>query len=334
MIVDKEKTESVAESDNNASEVIARKPIDFKFLETLKGRLPITQKQGVLSLEIAKETEIDGVGMGVLSDGTPFLSGRGLARLCGISNSVIVDIGTEWNEDPPRPRIAAIKSLIASQGDVSDAPYLTDVAQPGAYIYPDTISLAVLEYYAFDAGANTKEKARKNYRTLAGKALREFIYSQVGYDPTNSVPDAWKQFHDRVSRTYDDVPAGYFSVFKEISDMVVTLGQSGLHIDSSFVPDGSVGRIWSAHWQDHSFDDVFGARQKCDHNFPDYFPQAESNPQNIWCYPEMAIGEFRRWMRENYIGDGKFTKYLEGKVRKGELPPSFARLALAAYEGE
>ena len=37
-------------------------------------------RQGVLDLGIAKQIEIDGVGMGVLSDGTPFLTGRGLAR--------------------------------------------------------------------------------------------------------------------------------------------------------------------------------------------------------------------------------------------------------------
>jgi hypothetical protein len=47
----------------------------------------------------------------------------------------------------------------------------------------------------------------------------------------------------------------YFSVFKEIADMIVTLGQAGLHIDSSFVPDGSVGKIWSGHWDDGEFDE-------------------------------------------------------------------------------
>ena len=319
--------------DENSTKPITPKSFDIKYLERIKVKSPTAPKQRTLPFEIAKRIEIDGIGMGVLADGTPFLSGRGLARLCGISNSVIVDIGNEWNEDPPRPRIAAIKKLIARQGSVGDAPYVEDATQ-GSYIYTDTISLAVLEYYAFDAGTNIKEQARSNYRILAGKALREFIYAQVGYDPSNSVPDAWKQFHDRVSVTYNDVPVGYFSVFKEIADMVVTLGQNGLHIDATFVPDISVGMAWSNHWNDHGLEEVFGERQKCNHNYPDYFPQADSNPQAIWCYPELALGEFRRWMREHYIGDGKFTKYLDGKVKRGELPPSFAVLALEAYSGE
>jgi hypothetical protein len=42
------------------------------------------QRQRNLPLGIARQVEIDGVGMGVLSDGTPFLTGRGLARLAGV----------------------------------------------------------------------------------------------------------------------------------------------------------------------------------------------------------------------------------------------------------
>lgn len=33
-----------------------------------------------MALAIEKQVEIDGVGMGVLSDGTPYLTGCGLAR--------------------------------------------------------------------------------------------------------------------------------------------------------------------------------------------------------------------------------------------------------------
>ena len=55
-------------------------------------------KQGTLDLGIQKQVEIDGVGMGVLSDGTAFLTGRGLARLCGVSHRQIQSIGNEWTE--------------------------------------------------------------------------------------------------------------------------------------------------------------------------------------------------------------------------------------------
>ena len=191
--------------------------------------------------------------------------------------------------------------------------------------------LAVLEYYAFDAGQNIREEAKRNYRLLAGKALRDFIYLQVGYDPSNFVPEAWRQFHDRVSLTYNSVPQGYFGIFKEISDMIVTLGQHGLHIDSSFVPDISVGQAWSKYWKDSSLGETFGERIKYEHNYPSNFAQAASNPQEPWCYPENALGKFRQWFREIYIGEGKFEKYIQGKVKSKALPVSFAQLAIAAY---
>jgi hypothetical protein len=75
----------------------------------------------------------------------------------------------------------------------------------------------------------------------------------------------------------------------------------------------------------------YGDRIKFEHNYPHYFPQADSNPQAPWCYPEMALGEFKRWLRENYIKGGKFEKYLNDQVNKKSLPPSFAQLAIAAY---
>jgi len=50
--------------------------------------------------------------------------------------------------------------------------------------------------------------------------------------------------------------------------------------------------------------------------------------------PEAALGEFRRWLRDIYIGEGKFRKYITGQADKRELPISFAQLAIAAYEGE
>ena len=67
--------------------------------------------------------------------------------------------------------------------------------------------------------AQLQKQYKKNYRLLAGKALRDFIYTQVGYDPSYTIPDVWRQFHDRVSLTYNSVPKGYFGIFKEMSDI-------------------------------------------------------------------------------------------------------------------
>ena len=45
----------------------------------MTGNLSTTPTQ--MNLAIDKQVEIDGIGMGVLSDGTPYLTTRGLARL-------------------------------------------------------------------------------------------------------------------------------------------------------------------------------------------------------------------------------------------------------------
>jgi hypothetical protein len=79
--------------------------------------------------------------------------------------------------------------------------------------------MAVLEYYAFEA-PNRKEHAAKNFRLLARSTIRSFIYTQLGYDPRNHIPAAWKQFQDRVSLAYNKAPTGYFSIFKEVADII------------------------------------------------------------------------------------------------------------------
>ena len=90
---------------------------------------------------------------------------------------------------------------------------------------------------------------------------------------------------------------------------------------------------WAKHWEEQNLDTTHGERIQFEHNYPNYFQQARSNPQDCWCYPEAALGEFRRWLRDDYIGQGKYARYITEKVRNQELPASFAQLAIAAYEG-
>lgn len=179
------------------------------------GQNPRTPAQGELDLQIQKSVEIDGIGMGVLTDGTAFLTGRGLARLCGVDSSRISEIGTDWGTENPRPVTAKVRKILEDRGlPIPRHPYI-EIRQdsgPAFHAYSDVVCLAVLEYYAFDAGAGVREHAQKNYRLLAGKALHDFIYAQVGYNPNHNVPAAWQQFHARVSLTYNSVPAGYFEI--------------------------------------------------------------------------------------------------------------------------
>lgn len=294
------------------------------------GKKEINPIQGSLGLEVDKATEIQGIGMGVLSDGTPFLNQRGLARLCGVQNAHIGTISTDWSEAHQKPRITAIKELLAKHGEAFDSPHLVcKHGQKTIFAYSDTVCIAILEYYAFEAGENCKEEAKDNFRLLAGKALREFIYTQVGYDPSHKIPVAWQQFHDRVSLSYDRVPDGYFSIFKEMADIIVTLIQGGADVGPKFVPDLSMGQHWGRCWKEQSLADQFGERVQYMHDYPESFPQAASNPQTPWAYPDAALPYFREWVRKVYIKE-KLPDFLNSKAKQGQLPPSFTQLAITA----
>jgi hypothetical protein len=55
---------------------------------------------------------------------------------------------------------------------------------------------------------------------------------------------------------------------------------------------------------------------------PNYFPQAVANPQPAYCYPDIALAEYRQWMHDVYLKD-KLKPYLQAAERKGKLPPAF-----------
>lgn len=300
-------------------------------------RLPAsTQRdlgQGELALEDFGGCKINDWGMGVLSDGTPFLTQRGLANLCGVENAHIGTISSQWHETVPKPRINKIRDILERNGhSLADAHVEVRVGGRVLYAYREEISLAVIEYYALDAGQFCQEEARDNFRALARKGFRDAIYEALGYRPEREIDDKWRPFHDRVSLVYDSAPDGYFSIFKESAEITVTLGQSGIHTSESLLPDISIGRCWSEHWKKSNFRDKYGDRLEYQHNYPGYFPQAAANPQTPWCYPEAALGEFKRWMREDYIRGGKFAQYVRGQIGKGGITNLSANTALAAYK--
>lgn len=299
--------------------------------------LPVKKEQsgqGELDLTVERSVEVEGIGMGVLSDGTPFLSQRGLARLCGVENRYIGIITSEWNASKQSERTLGVKKLLTERGEA-----LPKAAQEASWngrrvlAYSDSLCMAALEYYAFDAGLSGRKLALRNFRRLARFGFAQFIYARVGYDNPDD-RDVWRSFRDRVSLTYDAVPKGYFGVFKELSSMIVTLGLEGLHIDERFVPDISVGKAWAGYWQEANLTDKYGASGSYPHRFPDYFPQAVSNPQMARCYPEDALGEFRRWFRNQYIGEGCFKRYLTRKSHELLLPDGYVERAVLALTQE
>jgi hypothetical protein len=270
--------------------------------------------------------------MGVLDDGTPYLTLRGLANVCGIDHAPLLRFANNWGDEVTKPRGQKVLSLLQAQGHSGDILYLRVVDDRGEALsaFPDAVCMAILEYYAFEAGRYCTDTAKDSYRLLARKSFRDFIYDQCGYNPANAVPALWQPFHDRVSLLYNTVPEGYFGIFHAIQDLFVALGHHGIHTDQHFVPDISVGRMWSAHWVQIDGDTTYGARIRYDHDYPPSFPQAASNPQEPWAYPEMALGVFKRWFRENYIRGGQLERYLSSQVTKRALPRPFVDKTIAA----
>jgi len=291
----------------------------------------ITLDQGVLALTIERDREVQGVGMGVLSDGTPYLNQRGLAALCGVQNAHIGTISSQWHEVDQKPRLQAIKTILGKIGPTKHAPHI-ELTHRGVthFCYPADVCLAILEYYSFDAGVNVSETARDNYRKLAGSKLKDMIYSQVGYDPSGG--DRFRKWHERLELNYQSAPKGYFHVFNEAHTIIYELIVAGADIGEKFVVDISIGQHWSKYWEDSGLAEEYDVRKKYPHRYPDSHPQAKANPHESWCYPIGALGDFRTWLQDEYLEGGKFKTYLHGKVKKGELAPSFAELALEVLD--
>ena len=91
------------------------KPKEIKVLVPAAPPKSRTSMQGNLDLQIEKQIEVDGVGMGVLTDGTAFLNGRGLARLCGIDSSRISEMSADWN-DANLALTSKVKEILGKRG--------------------------------------------------------------------------------------------------------------------------------------------------------------------------------------------------------------------------
>ncbi|WP_413516821.1 hypothetical protein [Photobacterium phosphoreum] len=272
---------------------------------------------------IEAETDWDGIGMAIITDGTSYftgLSGRGLSKLCGVDNATIVRIASEWTDTLQKPRITKIKKILERKNLSYSHPYLQ--INNNNY-WPKDVCLAVLEYYALDASQGDNRIAKEQFRQLAGDAFDQQIYSAIGYNPTDGLnQDAWKKYMDRVTFNIDSLPDGFFCIFNELADLIITLGKNGLHANEKFIPDISVGIYWKKYWDNEELNNIFGEPTKYKHYYPDYFPQAKSNPQLVLCYPEDSIGRFRRWFREVYIKDGLFKNYITKQKDIKKLPLS------------
>lgn len=293
---------------------------------------PATPVQLRLDLGIEVEKVVGGIEMGVLENGIPYLTQRGLADMSGAARSTIQELTQEWQQAHasgvwPRGRMQFFRDYLSKAG--FDEPSLfIEITKDGSphYAYPDMVCMAMVEYFAFEA-QRTNQTAIDNFRNLARYGLQKFIYDALGYVPE----DPWKLFNARVSLLKDSVPVGYFSVFKESTGLVVDLINAGLPVNQHTIPDGSVGGTWGRYWTNNNLAAKYGERIDYPHYYPAEFPQSASNPQPAKAYPNEAWAEFQDWFRTIYLP----TKYPVYILKKANMLPGGmgeARQLAAMYE--
>lgn len=143
--------------------------------------------------------------------------------------------------------------------------------------------------------------------------------------------NAWQIFQERISLVYDSVPAGYFCIFKETADLYATMITGGANLGAQMILDISIGQHWGNYWRENGLAARFGDRRYYPHNYPIRYPQSLSNPQQAACYPDEALAEFRRWMRDEYVPH-KLPSYLATLIAKGKLLPAAANEAIASLD--
>ncbi len=290
------------------------------------------QSQGEL-FHIEKQIEIDGVEMGVLDNGLPYLTESGLARMCGIDRKVLNRLASGWDDERLKPRGKTIAQLLDQAGHREGSLFLKSELN-GVVInaYTEPVCLAILEYYAFVADEKRAE-AQRAFRSLAKVTFRSFVYAAVGYSPELAMLDNWRHFHDRVDLNMNSVPPGHFSVFQEVAGLIVTMIRASMTISDKVIPDLSVGKTWASYWVEHNLNQKFGDRVRYDHNYPEYYPQSQSNPQEAWAYPNSCLAVFREWFQQEYRQE-KFPKYIKNQTAQGKIPAAIASKAIAAVVGQ
>ncbi len=242
---------------------------------------------------------------------------------------MLIRLANEWDKEKSKPRGQKVTKLLLEHGHPADALHFKAAAKVAeTHVFTDAVCMSLLEYYAFEADQSSGLTALRNYRILARSSLRSFIYNRCGYDPHNAIPAAWNNYRERILSN-DQVPIGYFLVFREMADLVIHMIQGGCPIDHHTVPDISVGQRWSKHWVESGFDGTYGLRKKHEHYYPESFPQSASNPQEAYIYPNAALGAFREWIYVAYIPT-YFPQYVDRKVKIGDFLPGRGQLLVEA----
>lgn len=264
--------------------------------------------------DVIPSLEVSGlpVEVGLLPDGTPFMSGRELARACGISNSTLVG----WGEVAPslgdRHRAGKLANLLATYRYGGDRLFirLPSGSQFGGRAnvsaYPYQVCMAFLDYYAFEAN---KEEARNSLRLLSEQQLPQSIYQVVSEKSQPPIVSQYDPFRRRPLR--DGIPVGYFSVGPILS---ADLARSHFPLELHTALLNNIDKAWNRYWIVQQLRMQYGDR------FP--MPQLATHDwarPRQYVYPNAVLPEFKNWLTLQYIPE-RYPSYLQRKRQQIALP--------------
>lgn len=174
--------------------------------------------------EIIEFGKFDGIEMGVMDDGTPFLSGVGLALMCDVTPTSISDLGQFVSFGKSKLRDGKIANILSQNLDFSSDRFFEKIPYNKQIVnaYPEAVCMAVLEYYAFEAGDRCTDKAKQISRLLMRKTFRDFVYSLVGYNrPRLTFSDYMlSRINHHHSASRNPLPDGYFCLFDKMIELL------------------------------------------------------------------------------------------------------------------
>lgn len=261
------------------------------------------------------EVVSDDIPMGVLNDGTPYLTLYGLAKLCGIDDTPLRVFTSNWETNKHKPRGQKVAAYLAEKGYPDIDRLYTRVINSSnveTHAYPDYVCMSILRYYAMDADNFDRSVAIGNFVRLAEYTLKRMIYEKSNYNPNASIDVSFENYRARI-KLNDQIPTSHFAVFREIADIAMNLIGGGFPMDDTTSLDGSVGNHWARYWNANNLAEQYGERIQHPHIYPDNYRQASANKHiTAAIYPIEALGIFRKWLHENYAME-KLPRYLETK---------------------
>lgn len=248
---------------------------------------------------VRHQSEADGFEMGVMSDGTPYLTASGLAFVCGTARSNIITLVGDWQNQRFLPRGQAISQIIQRSGgdptgDLHRAIKVRGITQ---HAISADYCMAILEYYAFESRSDA-DVARENYRNLATQSLKEFIYRRTGYKATGALPAHLARY----TRNRGKIPYTHFSMLNEITlNLIAPLEEAGYTLPENLVPDISEGKLF-CKWLREKKGIEPNNFPMYDHEYPD------GRVVQAKLYPVEFLDDFRRHFHEVWLVE-KAGKY-------------------------